>query len=156
MHDLAKSFNKNEGPDLTVAMVDCSIETPLCSGKYMHICLTQNMATAYNFSIVTCIISTFLICLAYIDSDCVDIDGTYCLNHPKSKQYSEASTYKCREACKKDLACTGGYHWLKGDICYHFGVEGASDLECKSLAFAEGHANAFDCSSYTTGKLLNF
>ena len=44
-----------------------------------------------------------------------------------------------------DLDCTGGFHWHSGDICYHFGVEGAIDNECTAL-IKTFEANAFVCS----------
>ena len=76
---------------------------------------------------------------------CVQIDNTYCPNHPKSKQYSEKSTERCKDTCKRDLSCTGGYHWHHGDVCYHFGVEGAVDDECKGRTIGGGQSHGFDC-----------
>ena len=45
----------------------------------------------------------------------------------------------------KDFACTGGYHWHHGDICYHFGVEGAVDNECKGRTNGNGQSHGFSC-----------
>ena len=88
---------------------------------------------------------------------CVQIDNTYCPNHPKSKQYSEKSTERCKDTCKIDLSCTGGYHWHHGDVCYHFGVEGAVDDECKGRTIevvSPPQSHGFDCRAIP-GKNLN-
>ena len=69
----------------------------------------------------------------------------YCTNHARSKQYSETSTDRCREACKNDVSCTGGYHWRQGSICYLFGVEGANDNKCTGRKDCQVCSN-FVCS----------
>ena len=54
----------------------------------------------------------------------------------------------------KDFACTGGYHWHHGDICYHFGVEGAVDNVCKGRANGGGQSHGFSCG-LILGKISN-
>ena len=84
--------------------------------------------------------------IKYIGRRCTHIKNTYCSNHPRSKQYSEASTENCRQACQKDITCTGGYHWHHGDICYLFGVQGALDKECTGRKNGMGQSHGFVCS----------
>ena len=90
--------------------------------------------------------------MKYLDRRCIRIDSTYCTNNKKSKQYSEASTDKCIKACKEDFACTVGYHWHQGSICYHFGVEGATDNECARGPDIFGASHGFVCSGVPSKK----
>ena len=83
--------------------------------------------------------------IKYIGRRCIHIENMACFNYARAKQYSEASTARCRAACMDNLACTGGYHWHQGDICYHFGVEGSAGNECPGIRKSES-ANAFLCS----------
>ena len=99
------------------------------------------------------VITKFSTVVKLIGRSCIDIENTYCSNNPKSKQYSEPNTDRCRKACSDDSACTGGYHWHQGDICYLFGVEGSVDNECKGRKKSEA-SRGFVCSGIT-GKKFN-
>ena len=69
-----------------------------------------------------------------------------CFNYARAKQYSEASTKKCKHACKDDITCTGGIHQHLADKCYHFGVEGALDKECTGRTNGLGQSHGFVCN----------
>ena len=83
--------------------------------------------------------------LKYIGRHCIRIDKAYSKHNPSSKQYSEESTNRCMDACKDNLVCTGGHHWHRGKVCYHFGVEGAIYKE-STYEYTDDPSTGFVCS----------
>jgi len=68
---------------------------------------------------------------------CVQIANTACLNVLNANHHREVSAYNCMEACREDVACTGGFHFHTSfdparitDTCHMFGVKGAIDKKC--------------------------
>ena len=98
---------------------------------------------------------------------CKLMPNTFCLNVPNAKSYPELSADSCREACKKDLSCTSGFHFhssvvpaniglLPTNWCHLFGAKGAVDKECTGRIFWL-ESNGFICSGIRNpGRLRKF